>query len=240
MHSIHVAITTYQRDKSLKRLIEQIHKEASKGLDIRLYVYSDDPESGVPEWWHGILSEECHYFPAYEHRGKRGFWRTINDILSDANLTSFDYFFLLQDDIELEDHFFRRMIGSWNCIHDKDKICLNPLMDGSRRGVPNWTGIDPKVVHGSYGTKFYRTGWVDCIFMSERRMLDALNWRINPIDDSRWKRNKFLSSGVGQQISKRLIAKDLHPYQVYESLVHHGGHESKMNPQERKQNPLIG
>ena len=60
-----------------------------------------------------------------------------------------------------------------------------------------------------------------------------------PINPSRWNKNPNLSSGVGEQISKRLYNLDLNMYHVINNLTIHGDHESKLLPELRKTEKLI-
>ena len=53
-----------------------------------------------------------------------------------------------------------------------------------------------------------------------------------------WFNDKSKSSGVGYQLSRRLIQLDIPMYKPIKSLAKHGGHESIMHTEERKLNPL--
>lgn len=67
----------------------------------------------------------------------------------------------------------------------------------------------------------------------------VLEYKIEEIPFSRWDKNRLLSSGVGSQLSTRLLAEGFNMYQAVESLILHGMHESEMNPEERRIRPLV-
>jgi len=66
-----------------------------------------------------------------------------------------------------------------------------------------------------------------------RGLGEALDWQIYPPDP------RLTSSGVGSHITRRLRAGGYQMYGVGATLLTHGDHESKMNPAERKLNPLV-
>jgi hypothetical protein len=101
---------------------------------------------------------------------------------------------------------------------DYTKGCLNVLDVGLDRG---WT---PK-------------GYVDCGFMCDRSVLEALEWKLEPIPIQRFN-NPYISSGVGQQMSFRLWMKGI-PMFLNGNYAQHGNHESKMHKEERLRNPLV-
>jgi hypothetical protein len=74
--------------------------------------------------------------------------------------------------------------------------------------------------------------------MCQRRFFELLEWQVNPISSRRWKQEPTASTGVGMQLSTRLLKKGCKMYQVSESLLVHSGAPSKMNPNERASTPL--
>ena len=66
-----------------------------------------------------------------------------------------------------------------------------------------------------------------------------LNFEILPINKNRWAKNSELGSGVGQQMSMRLLSLNQNMYHVINSLVTHDDHTSKMNYFDRQKVKLI-
>jgi hypothetical protein len=84
----------------------------------------------------------------------------------------------------------------------------------------------------------YRIGFVDCGFFCNREALERIDFSLGslPVD---WFKYENRSSGVGMLLSTGFSSTRVKMYKPKKSLAFHGDHESKMNPQERKETPLI-
>lgn len=156
-------------------------------------------------------SEHLNYCDYYRvsHKGKKGFWVNWNFMFELAEETDDNEFIFLQDD--LYDVELDRLRA------DYTKGCLNVLDVGPDRG---WTP----------------NGYVDCQFICNRAVLEALQWELAPVPVQRFNQPN-ISSGVGHQLSFRLWSKGI-PMYLNGNYAKHGNHESKMHPKERKINPL--
>src|SRR5689334_579291 len=105
---IYIAITTYDRPKEFKALMDDISRETS-GKNVHIHVYDDASpvEYGGGSWYKSRLD----YTKYQENNGKKGYWAVINDVFRDAQTWDFDYFFLLQDDCRLVEGFFEKAIN---------------------------------------------------------------------------------------------------------------------------------
>ena len=212
-----IIITTYDRIKPLKALIEQLQHQL-KGKDYVICIYDDATPS--PE----DLSDKNiihHVFP-YNH-GKMNFWKIWNHIMT--SVPEARYYISLQDDCELMPNAIKLATKYWNDITDPDKILLEIQAD-QRTGKKQW-GATPV----EFGSIYYLQGWTDFMFICERKLFEALEFKIKPIPISRWEQNPRYGSGVASQISRRL--KQYHLYALKFSLVKRLDLPSKMNP-----NPL--
>lgn len=212
---IKVLITTYKRPDLVKRLTDQIAftpEHFGGNIDVSLF---EDKRGGKPNYQH-----------------------LINEVFEEIKeQEEYDYYIQLPDDFEIKPDFFANAVEQFEAITDPRRICLNLFTDGSRIGKTNWTNFIPEIHY--YGeNRYYKTQWNDLCYIAKVDFFHALQFKINPIDPSRWKRNPKLSSGVGEQISKRLTNVGYSMYQVTESLCTHGTHESVMNPGQRKETPL--
>ena len=147
------------------------------------------------------------------------------------------YFIYLPDDISLAKNFFNKSIQIYNSIQDPNKICLSLLMPTQQIGKPNWTNFYP-IDLGEY----YQTQWCDLCFISEKKIFEVLNYKIDPIPLSRWKNKninrEYLGSGVGQNLSIRLNKRGYKMYHIKKSLALHLDHPSVMNPNIRVKEKL--
>lgn len=237
--SILIWINTFERSRQLKNLLNDISNQINK-FKIKIMVIDDcsisDYITTLKEF-EGKLDIE--YFKVSFNHGKRQYWKLCNYALTKIkeSFSDYDYYIKLDDDCRLVNNFFIRCINIWENITDKKKICLNFRLD-SREGTPVWTNVLPKRVIIN-NIPLYLAQWVDMDFMCTRKMFNVLHFKIDPQNDKRWENNPNMSSGVGRNISLRLYRKRYNLYLTTESLVIHDHHDSKMNPDERNNNPLV-
>lgn len=228
---IHIALTTFNRAQELKKLIEDINNE-SGGNEISINVYDD-----CSDYNGHIFQSEIYinWFRFTTNNGKQNYWRVIDRAFQDASQIQFDYFFLLQDDCELTNDFFNESIKQWEGIDDEKKVTLCTFVPTNVYTRTMWGG---KAIDVEFNNQKYIKGnYVDCIFMCPRKSLERLQYRILPISLD-WERNPNQSSGVGAQMTYRFSRLKRTMYTVYSSLIKTGGIVSKMNPEERRINPL--
>jgi FkbM family methyltransferase len=233
---IRLLITTYNRIDKLTRLLTQLGESLGRFAVATGVI----PRTVVDVWNDGGQKVEvrsfpnliCHYHEETQNNGKQGYWRLIAKAYQNLLGKQFDYFIQLPDDVEINEDFLNESITQWSLISDKCKISLNLLLDKARVGRLNWTNHIP-TIQSFRGTHVFLTQWNDLCFICDERFFKALQYTIHPIPLKRWQNNPNLSSGVGQQISRRLFAQKFHMYQVRTSLVLHGDHQSRMNSEIR-------
>lgn len=241
---IAVLITTFQRPDMLLALLKDILQQSREFYEITLIIAVDGRQPGYDYVYRFIrkkFGDNQHILIHPTHCGKSRYWELVSMLYSQTcSLYStrgikFDYFIQLPDDVRLDNLFFSKAIDQFNAIEDPNKICLNLLNDG--RQQTGWTGVEhTKVVHKGYS--FINTGWVDMCFISTARFFDEMSWKIKEIPVS-WSGNPEKSSGVGMQISRKLVNKGYTMYMVSNALVAHGMHNSQMHPEHRKRVPLV-
>jgi hypothetical protein len=138
-----------------------------------------------------------------------------------------DEFLFLQDDVENVQ--VEKIKQATECL---DEYGFNIM----RRGSPlrGWTQIRTKPVTLN-GIECFQCGYVDCIFATNRKTLEKIGFKMNPISPYR---REDLSSGVGEQLSQRFAKAEIPMYFPKSSLAYHGDHESKMHPN-REVNNMI-
>lgn len=221
MTRLYVIIPTYNRPDKLSDLLSDL-REQSQGFDLNVHVYNDASTVPYPR-------ESGVYYHTYDrNHGKRMFWRLISDSFRNARLSEWDHLLMIQDDVRLKKEALKSLVSQWETLsyHDRQAACLNPLLDGRTKC---WTRYDRRNIH--YGThSYWLAQWVDGMYICSRPMMEALRWKLTPIDPDRWEKWPRLSSGVGQQITIRLVQRGFRLYQVKKSLLIHENHESVMNP----------
>lgn len=229
--NIVVGIPTYNRHKLLKRLLSQINT-AAKSYNVTVLLVDDGSTQPVDLRslsFDNISRLDLHRFG--KNNGKTGYWKTVNSLFDRMREIKADYYFYLGDDLQIDSTFFESAISTWDAITDENKISLNLLNDGR---TDCWTKF--KRVSVSFGEHtVFKSQWLDMVMMFDEKLLEH---RIKPISKSRWYKRPNLSSGVGHQLSIKFHNSGKTMYQVKNSLVHHGGHISVMNPQGRRRIPL--
>ena len=222
-----VIITTYNRQEMLKKLLKQISEY--KNFKIKTIVFDDcsNPSPNVDEY-------DITKITYAKNKGKKEFWKIISDTYKVCKKINSKYYIYLQDDVSLKDNFFSESIRIYEKINDPSKISLNTLILENQRGIPKWTNFQPIEFD-----EYYKTQWTELFFLCESKFFEVLNFVVNPIPLGRWDLNPSLSSGVGDQISSRLHQMGWNQYQVKNSLVLHGDHQSMMFSDLRSNEKLI-
>ncbi len=181
-----VVVLTYARPDSLALLLDDLERESTAGgLDVR--VYDDGTPSPDPALAERIRRLGWRYRLAPHNHGKQEWWRWWNTILADLRGSAAPLTYVLNDDMRLCAGFFERSVALWEAIDDPQKASLYLHLSSGRSqlGGTCWTPVratrSGSVVH---------CGWVDCAaFMCDRRLFEALEWRLHPIDAGRWGAN---------------------------------------------------
>jgi hypothetical protein len=220
-----ICILTYNRPEMLRRLLADIDVEAkavqNAAFEFVVRVY-DDHSDEVPTmegYYHATLIRR----PV--HGGKHLFWSQMNRLLRDARRNrTWSRLLVLPDDVRLGPRFFARLEAAWRAIPSHEKILLNPLMD-VRGPVAHWNAINPVFV--DRGPGLYRVGWNDGCWYCGRRLVERFQ-KFRPPSPKRWRR-PYVSTGVGDQLSRWAVANGFTLWQVADSLLWHGTHPSQMH-----------
>lgn len=232
MSRLHIIITTYNRPRPLRRLLDCLFRNRL-GHDLDIYIYDD----GSDDDYTFIKAYPVRYVKT-SHHGKKKYWRLVSQAFEDIRSTSADYYLMLPDDAEPVEGFLSLAIEAFDRISDPKKICVSLRNDPCHLPQSRWGSADPKRVDYG-GVSYYLTQWVDMLFIAQKAFFETVHYRVDPISPERWSgKGSMLSSGVGQNLSRRLAARH-HLYHGEHSLVHHGAHRSMMNPEVRRECPIV-
>lgn len=234
---IYIAITTYNRPQDFQKLLEDINRE-TKDKNVHIHIYDDSSFVEDSDGSYADFLCTGHYdLTRYaKNHGKKGYWQIMNDVFRDAETWDFKFFFFLQDDCRLTKGFFDLAIQEYSDINDPNKATLCTFTPQSVYDRVMWGNRKAEDVNVS-GKKFLKCHYVDCIFMCPRETLQLLKFSVDPVPNTRFTSN-VISSGVGQQLTTRLIRLRKTMYCAWSSLISSHSNESKMNEEERKKNPL--
>ena len=165
----------------------------------------------------------------FPHRGKRNFWKTWHEVLQDAEKNEADIYLFMPDDFENLD------VERIKDLHEEYKAkpyVYNLINDGREKC---WTGIEPK----KWTDNTELIGFTDGAFFCNRQAFERIGFYMKDPKEKHFKRGENISSGIGMMLTLRLNYRKVLVFRPYKSLAYHGNHESKMHPEERKNNPLI-
>lgn len=178
-------------------------------------------------------SEEQPNYPdvkTHAHRGKRNYWKTWNEVLRSLRHDHSDIYLFMPDDfLDLDIEKIKKL---HNQFKDSPYV-YNLINDG--RPDHCWT----KIRKEDYDKESFKIGYTDCGFFCNKKALDEIGYHFKEPRKEWWDIGENISSGVGQQLTMRCNRRNVNIYLPKKSLAYHGDHESKMNPEERKKNPLI-
>ena len=218
-----VAITSYNREESLIRLITRMYQQ-NPLPDV--VIFDDCSDYNLER----LADTRVKIVRNPEHRGKAGFWKTYNDIFAYCKEHDYDYYIILPDDVEPCPDFIEKAIDAYkNC----GGICISPLLT-NRSLAPGISRWGRKPIERKDG--YYLTHYFDCCTVCRRDFFEALNWMLVPIVPSA---DPYKSSGVGRQITMRLQEKGKKMCHVERTLLSLVDTESVMNALERKRHPMV-
>jgi len=172
---------------------------------------------------------KCEYHRG-KHVGKEFFWATWDYAFKLCKESNDEYFYFFPDDWMNYD--LSALESIIEGVEEPFAFNYANLGRGSQ-----WTTIKHHDAEFN-GYKCIRNSFVDCAFVTNRKTMQMLDWEMYPVDPDRF-RNPYISSGVGQQISRRLHKLDIPMYKPFSSLCEQqeGAFNSQMNTEERKRNP---
>ena len=161
------------------------------------------------------------------HCGKEGFYKLWDYALSECERSKDDFFLFMPDDYSQID--FERIMATHEQLNKRAYVC-NIVNDG--RGK-QWTTFDQQ----PYDENLTRIDWTDCGFFCNRLAFDWIGFELHPVPKSRFKK-KGISSGVGEQLTRRWNHAGVPIYRPIKSFAFSGDHASVMHPEQRLLDPL--
>ncbi len=233
-----VIITTHRRALPCTRLLHQLREALDFAHRDAHVVVINDPstqEYAVVRRTLGSHFPRGHeFFEAGRFLGKRGFWAVHQYAFDLVRLYRPGSVLFLQDDVELAPRFFERLDNAWADVKDPRKSALYLCAMDNDEADGRWIRFRRNQV----SERVNETRWLDLQgFYAVPRFFELLHHRVFPVPLSRWATDPAKSSGVGEQLTRRLFGRGS-IYQVRHTLLFHGGSPSLMNPEARRASPF--
>lgn len=221
-YDVVILISSFNRYSKVKELLTQLYTQETK-YSFKIVLLNDGST------YHKYKSikdffPELEYLENKKNEGKYGYWRSINKLF-DFSLKNKSHIILqIDDDYILCNNYL-------NIIADK----FFEIKNLNNKNV----AISYHRTHATVPNQWGMRHWVDGGTLFDYRFINRINFKIDEISSSRWTGNNDLSSGVWNQVSRKLEKNNLQVYNVEFSLVKHNGNEdSKMNKIQRDKSPI--
>jgi hypothetical protein len=231
-----VVMTTYDRVAACTAQVRALHAAlAVAGWSDRVFVLVlvDASEASYAPALDELTALFPNRFALYRstsHLGKRAFWRMYQAAFDAVRALGARFALFVQDDLTFGDTFLHDAFARWDAVEDDRKLVLS--LFATTDDEPNGRWIEHRRSDlPAAGVR--RTQWFDLpAFLANRRFFELLRFEVFPVPSGRWAHDAGRSSGVGEQLTRRLLGRG-NVYQVRETLVYHGEHASLMNAQAR-------
>lgn len=219
-----IFISSYNRYNKLSRLLNQIYTQETK-YKFKL-IFMDDGSTDLKYNTIKTKYPDIVYLRNETNFGKKGYWKTINRIFSEIQRYGCDVIIQIDDDFIIKDNFIDKLYEEYK-NHKKNDIDVVALY--YHRFVGD--------LENRWGLK---SNWLDGGALFEYDFMIKIGFKITPIRESRWSKNKNLSSGVWHQLSKKINLHDKKIHKTKISYVIHDGNDiSIMNNTLRKTHKII-
>jgi hypothetical protein len=235
-----VVLTTHRRAKACLESIESIATAAAELPELRVFVLvledkSDADYASVLQGLEQRFSGRYAFYRSQQWLGKRGYWRVYERAFVATRQLNPELTLFLQDDLAFQPTFLSHLLDLWRELQDPRKAVLNAFAMPNESPRGRWTHYQRQDCESA---ALWKTQWFDLpAFLVGSRFFEVLRGRVFPVPGDRWSRDPTCSSGVGEQLTRRLF-KRANIYQVKTSLVHHGTEISLMNPEGRQRIPF--
>lgn len=214
-----VIIPSHNRTDYLKSLLSEL-KLYESTYKVKYIVFNDASDS-TSEYNEICNFKNCILINNQNNNGLKGYWKTINTILSHCQKFDFKWMIQADDDFEPTSNFFKKFDLITKSLKNKSIIKMH-YPDGYDK--PRWD----------------LNHWVDGGAAYPKNFLELINYKIDEISKSRWDNRPRLSDGVWHQISQKL---NRFGYKVelpsFSFFNHLGIYESKMFQSKNEKPRLI-
>jgi hypothetical protein len=211
-YDIIIIIPSKDRYDYLINILNDLISQSTK-YTFKIIVLNDASIDGryknIPELYNNIT-----YLENIENFGKHLYWKSINKLFFEASKYSFRFLLQIDDDFKLCNNFLDRLIIDYTNAKNKNNkiICLD------YRIMNDWDEL-------RWGCG---KSWIDGCGLYEHEFIRQIKFKIDPINKLRWRMNKDISSGVWQQISKKINLLGYIVYKNNKRLVEHIKCETQM------------
>jgi len=186
-YDVVIIIPTKDRYEYLCNILNKIFYQKTK-YSFKIIVLNDHSDDiryeRIPEKYSNII-----YLLNDSNNSKYKYWITINKLLAEANKYLFRYLIQIDDDFDLNDRFIDGVVNEYITAKNNDNRVISVHFNNNHIEKKRWGCGE---------------SWVDGGGLYDYNFLYNINFKIDEISLKRWNIKKTISSGVWQQISKKI------------------------------------
>lgn len=194
-YDVIIIIPTKDRYDNLCNILNMLQYQRTK-YTFKIIVLNDcsndDRYSHINEKYSNIK-----FISNNRNNGKKKYWVTINKLLNESKSYKFRYLIQIDDDFGICNNFIDRVIKEYLSAKSVNDNVISVHYNGN--------------TDSRWGCK---KNWVDGGGLYDYNFLYSINFKIDKVYESRWKTNKRISSGVWEQISKKINKMGLKIHKV--------------------------
>ena len=231
-----VVISTHKRPHACADLLLQLHAQLSdRALVIVLEDMSEVDYSAVRALGTRLFQGRFVFLRSRRWLAKEGYYLLYQAAFDLLRELCPQHTLFIQDDLSLAPNFVGEALRLWCAIGDTNKAVLSLVAFDDDETQGRWTCYRRRELLGG---EAWKTQWFDLqAFLVGRSFFETLRYRVFPAEPLRFRQRPGVSSGVGEQLTRRLWRRG-NIYQVTRTLAFHGGHVSVMNVDARRDRPL--
>ena len=211
-YDVIIVTGSYNRFDMVKRLISQFKEQGKSSNYSYKFILLNDGSSDVR---YDSLQEthpEITYMKNKVSNGRYKYWKTMTTLFKEASQYKTNAVLQIDDDFILCNSFLNKLMDCFFELKSKNNRFLGisyHLYGRNHRTETRWGCSNGN--------------WTDGGCLYDVNFLRYVNYSVDSVPKSRWKQNPRLSSGVWEQISRKITTYKGLIYKTKYSLVNHDG-----------------
>lgn len=219
-----ISIPSYNRYDYITTILDNIFSQQTEKTYHIIVLDDNSNDSRYSKLKQAYQDKPFTYIKNKNNNGKKKYWETIQKLFKEAEKYKFKYMIQMDDDFKVSNNFIENIYSEFEKKGNQKTAALKYHKD--KRDINN------RKVWGL-------THWIDGGTAFTYKFLQKINFKIDKIPSTRWLIDVNLSSGVWEQVSKKIRLYGFNVIKPEKSLVKHLDEKtSKMNPNARRRSNI--
>lgn len=219
-YEVFISIASYNRYSYLTKILDDLFSQETKHSFFVCVLDDCSTDHRYQNLAQAYHDKPFQYIRNKNNNGKQKYWETITKLFKTAEQYNCKLLVQMDDDFKICDNFIDNVIEQWRLKANVMTAAMKYHRDARDKDGRKVWGLND---------------WVDGGSAFSYKFLEQIYFSINKIPVTRWMIDKKLSSGVWEQVSKKINLLSMNIIKSDNSLVKHlDSDTSKMNPSARK------